>query len=1012
MKLSPWNSFFHGTFIVDEDRKMSLKQRVDVAKGLFLDFLYPAGALRFPRQRSSRRSDRQKNQRLYTRLSGLGQRFYVSLADEPDRIAAEMGCEIHESDAISSIQARPTKILRDPHTSLEGLFNSESKNDYEEAWRLYELCNGKQRQQSLSQLLAYLSTSHHFLNAERCAHLFQSICEIAGPDDFRIAIQAYLRLGDVSQAMYLHQKSLEKHKIQSGSDILLAQVVESSQWLPAFIIWSNFDVYGASPSYSIWDSVVRLPNILEKVLELDAFVDSELEKLEITPASRILEFASTMVECVIFEKARKERGNSIELTEYVTILKRWMSDLPSRYEGFIQELILRGNDRLAISFYRQYRRNIQGQISSDLLQKLLKLFCQHHALFGIKQVLNDFFRYHGGLSRSAYTMCINEFARQGNVNVVKTLFSEYWGQIKSTAGQNPNHRPMDIVPLLHVHAKRGELAEVIKIFHNIEKDFGIKPDTCCWNVLINAYGKIHDVSGAFDAFQKMQQSSVRPNTFTFGTLMGIATTRGDFKTTLELYNLAKSQGVYISTAIVDCLVLGYIQHDRLLQAERVCEDALKMDLKTPRTRMWNCLLTAYALRRDLDSVDRLLYRMRINGVQYDAFTYSALMKSLTAAHQPDRAYSILKKEMPRVGVKVTSVHYAIVMAGFIETGQLEKVLQVQNRMLSRYIKQSTSTRLLVLKARVKATLLSPDPQDVKLEKVERYMQETYSMSTAEDAVEPVRTGIGRPSPDIAHYVYFDFLMSTYAKLNAFDRVQKLYQQYCETVPKNRLGELPLGILVSLMASCVEEGDYDAVQKCWELAFQQARKHGRPLGASKDGPVLHMHRYSLSDAISVQIASLSHQGRLNEVGRTINEIMAAGFLLGQKNWNVYVQILTKNRKYSQAFELCESILMPNWTGWARVRWTGPVRNRLPMDLRLLKKRKDFLRPQFYTLLHLAKAYNDLRNSEAESHNTKLLLARLKRECPKTFHAIQTMRKADDLMERSILGGQEQIQVRYL
>jgi hypothetical protein len=37
------------------------------------------------------------------------------------------------------------------------------------------------------------------------------------------------------------------------------------------------------------------------------------------------------------------------------------------------------------------------------------------------------------------------------------------------------------------------------------------------------------------------------------------------------------------------------------------------------------------------------------------------MKSLTAAHQPDRAYSILKKEMPRVGVKVTSVHYAIVM---------------------------------------------------------------------------------------------------------------------------------------------------------------------------------------------------------------------------------------------------------------------------------------------------------------------------------------------------------------
>jgi pentatricopeptide repeat-containing protein PET309 len=140
-----------------------------------------------------------------------------------------MGCEIQESDAISSIQARPTKVLRDPHISLEGLFNLESKNDYEEAWRLYELCNGKQRQQSLPQLLAYLSTSHRSPDAERCAHLFQSICETAGPDDFRIAIQAYLRLGNVSQAMYLHQKSLKKHKIQSGSDMLLAQAVESSQ---------------------------------------------------------------------------------------------------------------------------------------------------------------------------------------------------------------------------------------------------------------------------------------------------------------------------------------------------------------------------------------------------------------------------------------------------------------------------------------------------------------------------------------------------------------------------------------------------------------------------------------------------------------------------------------------------------------------------------------------------------------------------------------------------------------
>jgi pentatricopeptide repeat-containing protein PET309 len=1014
LQLSLWSNLFCDRSIVNQDGK-NLKSHADIATGL-LDFLSSPRAVKYLWQCPPSRCDRQEGQRLRAGLSRTGQRFYASLASESDKtLEAEAGSITRGSNETRSAEAEPTQTGQDPYTSLEVILNSQRVDDYEEAWRLYGLCDNEQRFQASVRLLTYLSTSTRALDADRCAHLFEGIHEAASAGNFRNAIRAHVLLGDLSRAMQLHQEGLKKYNMQLGSEILLAQLVDTSQWLPAFTIWANSRSDSSTFSYSAWDSVVRLPNIVEKVLELNAFVDSELAKPEDVSMSDIRDFVATLVESVIFEKAREKGPNSTEVTTCVKLLEQWMLNEPSRYEPLINELISRGYDRLAVRFYRRFRRfhgQSPVQISSSLLEKLLKQFCLNHGVLGIKQVLEDFFRYHGRLSRSAYLECINEFAEQGNVTVVKALLMEYCVQDNPETGPRLTYDAADIAPLLHVHATRGELTKVIEIFDNVEKDFGIKPDSNCWNALINAYGKASDVDGAFNAFQKMQESSIRPNTSTFDTLMEIATTRGDFKKTLEFYRLAKSQGIDISTKMVNCLVLGHIQNDQLGEAERLCERALTMNLEAPKTIMWNSLLSAHALRRDMESINRLLHRMNAVGVKYDSFTYSALMLALCRDRQPDRAFKMLKKEMPRAGLRVTALHYAIVMGGFILTGQLEKVFIAYNRMTKKKIRQSTSSRLMVLKARVKAELQSSDPQHVQFAKAEQYMQEIYSMGGVEDIADPHGIGVDRPQLDLAHSVYFEFLISTYGKLNAFGHIKKLYQQYYETIPKERRGEPPLRILVLLMVSNVEEGDYDTVQRYWELAFQQAREHGRPLGASEDSPVLDKHQYSLRNAISVQIESLSRQKRFTEIEKTINDLNAAGFQLDQQNWNIYVQALTKSRQYLQAFKLCESMLMPYWIGWAKVRYVQPVRNRLPHGLRRLKRARDFLRPRLYTLLYLAKAYNDLRDSEAESYDTQLLLVRLRCECPKTVRAIRTMRKQNDPTERAILTGQEPKRVTYV
>ena len=62
--------------------------------------------------------------------------------------------------------------------------------------------------------------------------------------------------------------------------------------------------------------------------------------------------------------------------------------------------------------------------------------------------------------------------------------------LRSRGGERTIENADDIAPLLDVHSRRGELSEVIKIFNGIEETYGVQPSIKCWNILINAYGKV------------------------------------------------------------------------------------------------------------------------------------------------------------------------------------------------------------------------------------------------------------------------------------------------------------------------------------------------------------------------------------------------------------------------------------------------------------------------------------------------------------------------------------------
>jgi pentatricopeptide repeat-containing protein PET309 len=176
---------------------------------------------------------------------------------------------------------------------------------------------------------------------------------------------------------------------------------------------------------------------------------------------------------------------------------------------------------------------------------------------------------------------------------------------------------------------------------------------------------------------------------------------------------------------------------------------------------------------------------------------------------------------------------------------------------------------------------------------------------------------------------------------------------------------------------------------------------RPLSEPK---IVYNRQLELQLIFTTYANNLARQERISDLTTVVNELLREGLVLSNRNWNQYIGLLAENFQFKLAFTLCESKLMPGWTGWAHVRWTLPERNRLPFEIRALKKEPRYYRPKYHTFLFLAKAWLELQAMSAESRGHQMLLSDMERDCPKTTQAIKTMQRLDDELERSVLRGE--------
>ncbi len=682
---------------------------------------------------------------------------------------------------------------------------------------------------------------------------------------------------------------------------------------------------------------------------------------------------------------------------------------PGSYERYIKYSAEQKRSRLAGDLYDKYRSLPGIRVADSVLRVMLDVYFPNNVA-GMEQLLEEWYRGYGRLDERAYQKFMTFYGRRGDVKSIMRLAGEF----AEHYGISVEDDPKFVANLMHAHAVRGDPDAANEVMTAAAEKSGETPTILQWNILLNAYTKAGDYEGAIELFSYICDE-LEPDDYTFATIMGMAGFRGDLQFALELFQLSRERNIQPTMAMLRALVEAYCQNDRFDEAEKLCARMSKeRSVPGDATALWNVLVRHNARRRDLPKVNRLLETMSSQGVSYNEETYSQLLLALLYARQSHHAMHLLRV-VHREGVfEPTADHFILLMAAFINSGEPHMALKTNELMAKMNFPQSAMRMTKVIDALGRwQQLPSTKRRGVGASHfLKQVLNDFYEAMKREDQ--------GMPDDIRSVINLYSKVLFILTQMRQFATVHQIIHLHNTRYPSRGTGEtLPLKLLHQIMLTDFAEKKFGSVKATWDiilrravLRYQPATTHLNPdnqtdgeKGGRVLGPVVYAQRFRLSDPLKTMqrlyLEERDHEGLI----RLVATIRHHGFELDSKNWNYYIQGLARLKQWREAFTVCETMLMPQWTGWYAVRVRAPEKNQVPIELRRAGRDPQRPRPITHTLLVLAKEYMDLEQMMLWSREASREFEFVTASCPKTVRAVTSMHKSGSRLETDIFGKEE-------
>ena len=823
----------------------------------------------------------------------------------------------NQDTVMSSQEQQP---LPSTGAGLAELLSKPNEERYTDVWNSYVLLDDQMRKSFRPRVAIYLSESRSSLEVRRVYTLLGDM-PVQDWDNGSLAalVLTLIRLGNVTAAMDKFMLGMESRGLVGGLDHLLTEAVETKQWKAMLTTWLAYyefckqeggevginissmdclsDVRDLGHLYISFELYLATDGAEDEVdIQTSSISAKGLRSLRRRFATRALEQPCHPAQAAIILKSH--RSTRLYHEYLFRMIARWRAKQESKSDLALLKPI-----------YQTFRQIPGARPHVGLLRGMFDTYYPDDHT-GIEQLYGDWIHYHGSLDSRGYEQFLKYYAKLGQIEKVQRLWTHWITSVPDALEQ-----PGAFRSILNVYAQVGDPDALERQIHFLSTQFGFKPDTVCWNMLLKSYVKAEDFEKALQLFETIRHEGT-PNSFTYTHALTVAAKQGDLQTALALINVAQEEAIPFSGEMAFTLVWMYCQRDELAAAERVCIELTERG--RAGTKAWNTLLHYYGMRGRLAKCYTLFEAMRARAVPWDSETFEFLLQAMVRRGQVQPAYDFLRRTHEQGLFALRPEHFtAVVSRPWLLRPSLIQALKAL--MEKTAVLPTFAMRVAELQAAQTHKLHSAYARSLRIGLVDSLRELLSAEAVSEDEGSASLTPTPKVFADVRGWKRQNQSIGRAVMLliaaRDFDTAENFVAAYMELSQNHDVEYFDFNVISALMEGLLNMGAYKDVHALWEKAWSRALILGQLPGENGIRP---SHEYALCRMVTIMIENFKAQEDGVGLLECIKQLESKGFKLTSRPWNAVIQELSRMGLWEAAMEWCERLLMPQWKGWHRTQ----------------------------------------------------------------------------------------------
>ncbi|KAJ0683564.1 putative tetratricopeptide-like helical domain superfamily, DYW domain-containing protein [Helianthus annuus] len=174
--------------------------------------------------------------------------------------------------------------------------------------------------------------------------------------------------------------------------------------------------------------------------------------------------------------------------------------------------------------------------------------------------------------------------------------------------------------LVDMYSKCGRAEDALKVFRKLKS-----PDIVTWSAMICCLEQQGREEEAAELFSMMMSSGLRPNQFTFTSIVSAAKELGDLRYSRCLHACVHKYGFADETLVNNALITVYIKNGSFDDGYKIFNTMSHRDLVS-----WNSLLAGFHDNKSIEGL-RTFKKILENGFKPNMFTYISTLRSCTSS---------------------------------------------------------------------------------------------------------------------------------------------------------------------------------------------------------------------------------------------------------------------------------------------------------------------------------------------------------------------------------------------